>query len=270
MKEFDYMAAWRELAKPSFDALSPEVRELFRYVRDNGAEWKQNVALDVPFPADGALLRDFQAVPTRELANAARTIYYFGHWNFSRSGDYGPSHGENWKFSSLADQVLSAALGLRGPHELEGQGISLRVHEGYIRVQASSHDAWTWEEVGPATPEVLEAVRSVAQPLTPNRRRNWRDSWKDFDAALPAYMEAVKAAARAVLTPSEAAWLDTARFMREPIVAGSENCCEREAYERARANGRAFSEPRYLPHDLRFGRCDFCGAVDEFTKKMRA
>jgi hypothetical protein len=78
-KEFNYKRAWRELARPAFAKLSKEVRDLLDFVIKDCRDCRQGPDLNVPWPDDDLKAR-FMAIPSRELAVAARTIYFWGHW----------------------------------------------------------------------------------------------------------------------------------------------------------------------------------------------
>ena len=104
----------------------------------------------------------FDAINTAALAHASGAIYFYGHWNPN-----GGNLGETWKFSNLADQVLSARLGLLSPHAIGNSPVSYRVMEGAIRLQLSrttkrgDGDYWMWNEIGYASAELLAAIRAT-------------------------------------------------------------------------------------------------------------
>jgi hypothetical protein len=224
-KSFDYKTAWKELAYPSFLALSPEIRSAFANLCQNGREWNQDRWLEVQ--ATPEFRETLSALPLRALANAARTIYFFGHWYskdrsnlFEQDIPDGPPQGAHWKFSNVADQVLADALGMKRNRIDSGRGISFRIIEGWIRACWSDKDSWTWEEIAPACLQTLEAIRAVStSPIS-------------YSSA-QAYFKALKVAVAPLLTPEEAAWSDTGRFMvddcpsyHKPLSAGPGVCDE--------------------------------------------
>src|SRR5678815_2355934 len=108
MKEFDFAAAWREMARPLYDALPLTIHELIRETAARAAGLAQLRDCSMPWPDDD-FRAAFEAFPSDVLASAARTVYHAGHW-YPTGGDLeipGRQHGSTWKFSHYCDQVLS-------------------------------------------------------------------------------------------------------------------------------------------------------------------
>jgi len=78
-KEFNFRRAWRELAGPAYEKLSQEIKDLYMFVVTDCRDCHQDKSLNVPFP-DAELKSRFEAFSSRELAVAARTIYFWGQW----------------------------------------------------------------------------------------------------------------------------------------------------------------------------------------------
>jgi hypothetical protein len=200
---FDYVSAWNKLANPARLNITPDCAALLSRVIADGGNWRQGANLDVPFP-DDALKNAFYNIPSPDLARAARAVYYWGHW--CPLGEDGPPHGAHWKFSNLADQVLSERLGLpRGMSS--GQGVSHRVHQGFLRVQCSTLWVWLWEEYGPATAPILDTAQQVQTPPQPTVRRNWEKSWDAFHEAVPGYLDRVHGSVSLMLSDTDKAFL---------------------------------------------------------------
>lgn len=188
MKEFDYVRAWNEVAKPLFDRLPPDVIVAYAHVYEHYRDIHQAADLQVPFAVEGT--RElFDRIPTDQLALASRVIYFYGHW---RPGGVEPrhwfeqvNHGQTWKFSNLADQILTERVGIpRNANEKSGMGFLLI--EGVIRCWSSSHWHWMWDEVCYATEENARfLLHDVAN--RPVRTGVGRASWDAFGDAVKAY-----------------------------------------------------------------------------------
>lgn len=202
--EFDYEAAWTNLARPAWERTPDAFKALAGRVDAESADLHQHRdTLDVLWPKTD--LRDtFAALAASDpygLAMAARAAYFVSHWFYSESGAQRPFAQPGWKFANYADQVLTAALGL--PRNRSGKtpnGASFAVFEGFLRVQfnrpGDRTGFWLWEEVGPATPEVLAAVRGVTAP----------EMYASYEKA-QSYLADAKAAAAKATTPEAQAWL---------------------------------------------------------------
>lgn len=179
MKVFDYAAAWHGLAIPAYNTLPEEVKSLYRVTAEKSRGLTQLQDLSMPWP-DG-LREDFRAFNTATLASASRAVYFCGHWKPSREFFLGAEHGAHWKFSSYADTTLAERLGLNPPHaRTDGNAKFVRIHEGYIRVCFSSPWSWRWEEVGPASAELVSACRAIPYVSAGRHGR------ADYDAAIDA------------------------------------------------------------------------------------
>src|SRR5687767_13951940 len=138
MREFDYKRAWEELAKPAFDALPQNVRDLYERVcvEMQGARQNRSLGLDWPdtatvadhlyreplnpgldtcahrgiigvmcgrpwlqHPAPGSLRAHFMGIESEVLFDAQATVYWYGHW--SSAGHSYKGAGGTWKFQIL-------------------------------------------------------------------------------------------------------------------------------------------------------------------------
>lgn len=175
---FDYERAWRELAKPAYEALPANLRDLYVRVGEECSEFAQaERTLDLPWPEepmvdpakpnqlwryDARLLRSvFANTPAEFLAEAAHIIYFYGHWSpdpaISRSGA-----GAYWRFANYADQDLCHRTQI--PRRNEPPGSSFRIHQGFLRACWSDDDQWMWEEIGLGTVETLTRATDVSRP----------------------------------------------------------------------------------------------------------
>lgn len=160
--DFDYARAWRELARPAYDLLPANVRDLYARVAAECRECRQDSALDTVWPPGSDLRSGFEELDAGDLAFASRVIYFLGHWQPSREVAPVPNdHGAHWKFANYADQVLRRRCGLPETRA-HGDGIGFEVHEGLLRLCCSYPDGWTWEEVGIATPAFLATCQALS------------------------------------------------------------------------------------------------------------
>lgn len=185
---FDYKAAHAAVADPIARALPQAALDIYRELRSS-SEYEglaQGANLDIPMPE--RLGRLFDLLDSETLALAARALYYFGHWNTGQALDPGKfdTRGAHWKFSNLADQVLRKRLGLRDRGNFKSIGYHFEVHEGALRLCASTPDTWTWIELGPATEEFLALARDWRATLTgcpADRYSRTSKRWQDFETA---------------------------------------------------------------------------------------
>lgn len=183
---FDYRAACLEVAEPAVRALPEPVLALYRELRDAEAFDKlaQGRDLDVPMP--DALRDRFAGLDTETLARASWALYHFGHWSGKLDADKPDTRGATWKFSNLADQVLRTRLQLPNRGSSKSIGYHFEIHEGALRLCASTPDSWTWIELGPATENFLASARAWRStlrgcPATPYLRSS--ESWRAFETA---------------------------------------------------------------------------------------
>lgn len=214
MRTFDYETAWLEVARPAYESLPQNVRDLLARVAVECAELSQSRDLSMPWPEDSDLRVSFDKVPAEFLALAARVIYFAGHWYPGKSANgyviHGREHGGTWKFAHYADQSLKARLDLPTSNVFQ-------IHEGVIRVCYSSRDMWSWTEVAPATAEGLAYARAMharIQLACGDKRGHDRDN-----AAYVA-IEALKTEAH----PWPEPWL--ARLMRTDLYMVEESAIE--------------------------------------------
>ncbi len=186
MRTFDYAAAWRDVARPAFNALPESVRKLLARVAEECRELHQGPDLAMVWPNDGGELRAaFDAIPDEDLAWGARVIHDTGHWYPGNGRGVelpGREHGAHWKFSHYADQRLRVRVLQRPEADREhGAGLSWAVLEGTLRLCYTSRDMWTWAEVAPGTAAGLarshELRRQVAAAFEkfPPRQVHERD-----------------------------------------------------------------------------------------------
>lgn len=165
MKTFDYKTAWEQVARPGFEALPRNIRELYdRVCRECEGLNQERETLDMPWPeqrfdaspGETSLYHSFDQLPTEWLAQAAHLVYFYGHW--SPKGHSYAGSGGTWKFANYADQILRKKLDLpKGEYGKPGYGF--HVVEGFLRFHYSDKDTWTWREVGLATAETLARAR---------------------------------------------------------------------------------------------------------------
>lgn len=211
-KQFDYAAAWRDLAWPSYQALPADVRGLLARVAEECGDLNQKPDLSMPWPNDPILgdrqdvssnLREtFDKIPAEILAYSARVIYFLGHWHPHEKdcGDFaGRDKGSHWKFAHYADQSLRDRLiralnaeGKNGADILRGGDGPFQIYEGAIRICYSSRNMWSWEEVAPATREGLERAKKLRAELSSKIGRLDGQKTRDHDTAAWEFMRDLK------------------------------------------------------------------------------
>lgn len=173
MSDFDYVAAWKGLARPAWECLPANVRDLALRAADAMEGKAQGPDLDMAWPE--GFRAEFEKIPAEILAAAARAAYFVEHWK--PTGETATNlerltrAGGNWKFSNLCDQALTERLGLTRNRRGNRSGWSFEVHEGTLRMCVSWCDGWTWRELGPATVGTLKAAEGVSRPPAPVRDR---------------------------------------------------------------------------------------------------
>lgn len=232
LPRFDFKAACRDIAAPAVASLAADVLDIYRALRDS--EEYENLSqtgpnLTVPMPEN--LRARFEGIPSEALAYAARALYSFGHWSGQLDVGRPDKRGATWKFANLADQVLRERLG-GYPNVYQGQksiGYTFEVHEGMLRLCASSPDSWTWVELGPATDAhmgLARAWRSTLVQAPADRYRRASLPWELFEKAAHEATRTVPAVLRANLSDAWISFLDVgARYMREPG-KGTDDCPE--------------------------------------------
>lgn len=180
MREFNYARAWRETAKPLFDALPSEIHVLLDRVTREGQGQGANLDCIWPEQTDedrlweiytrndwsGSLREAFDAIPTELLARSAAIIHDFGHW-MPLGVPERSTKLQTWWFSNYADQVLRVRLkrdGWMSPLAHAGSntpnyGPCMMILEGLLRVGYSTSDSWEWHEVALATEVNLDLMR---------------------------------------------------------------------------------------------------------------
>ncbi len=205
---FDYQRAWKELARPQFEALDRRAKDLYLYVVEAAAEAEQDRDLLLPWPHD-TLRRNFEALPISLLAHAARVIYFHGHWG-PITALYQQGNGAYWRFANLADQVLRDLLGLPRVTPDGAMGAHVRVCEGFLRVCISTPNIWGWHELGLATGATLGRWALVPEPLGPDGPLPLpRNDWLVYEEALAAYVDQCVAELHPLAAEAIRPWLRT-------------------------------------------------------------
>ena len=220
MKTFDYEAAWHEVARPAYEALPQDVRDLLAQVAVEAAGLNQLPDLSMPWPDDpqmgergtpGSTLRvRFDAIPAETLAFAARVIYYVGHW-YPTGADLalpGRMAGAYWKFAHYADQSLRARLAAATSADAMRSNGPFQIHEGVIRLCYSSKDMWTWVEVAPATIAGLEYARKLRGRLSVKLA-------EDCDQVAYLFVESLRTPGGITWPAEWVALMNTDHYMRE-------------------------------------------------------
>lgn len=185
-KTFDYENAWDNLALPAFNSLPSNVRALYFRTIDVAGAFGQSKDLSMPWPSEdnAPLFRDgFHAIATEDLAYAARVVYFYGHWHCR--GTSTDKVGGTWKFASYCDQELRERLGVEYSTQ-RGNGVTVRIIEGMLRLCLDTPDSWIWEEVGFATIENLACVRyirgrvEIPAPFKRYIRTKWDKTEENF------------------------------------------------------------------------------------------
>lgn len=165
-KTFDYARAWSERARPAYEALTQNLRDLVARVATEAGDLAQLSDCSMPWPEGSNLAQAFDKIPAEWLSQAAEAVHDYGHWfpvgPRSVGAEVLPA-GASWKFSHYADQSLRARLGLptRGD-DGRSRGVSFAIHEGRIRLCYSSKDSWMWVELFLATETGLTEAKQVA------------------------------------------------------------------------------------------------------------
>jgi hypothetical protein len=186
MKTFDYEKAWQDLALPAFKQLPNAALCLAEEVGIVADNLHQDAKCCMIWPEDGGKLREmFERLDSATLSRASRVLHDYNHWSPGASiAGNAPVTKCGWKFSNYADQVLRSRfnIALDSPAR-----VSLRIHEGTIRVCYSSNDMWTWHEVAPATDEGMKKAGQITDDLSRKiasyANRNERDhaAWVFFE-----------------------------------------------------------------------------------------
>lgn len=203
---FDFKTAWREVAKPAFDALPQHIRDLVDRVQELCSTTHQSHDLSLPWPKDGGEMLQvaFEGLSSEQLATASRVVYFFGHWAQSAQVQQG---GAYWKFALYADQVLSKRLGFPGPHEMPRvNGTSYRIHQGVLRVNLISPNSSGWVELGPATEQTRELRLQQAWPAQPTLVASSYADDKAFAAHYRAWHEWEKSCSHLASVVRDQAW----------------------------------------------------------------
>lgn len=250
---FNYVRAWEELALPAILRLPPAALATIGAVGSALRDRPQDSDTGMSWPAeldsaqaDAALaLSQWAESDPASLAHAAHAVNAFGHWMpggaTARLASLPPAtgdllrfalacrqYGAHWRFTRIADEELARVLGLPKPHAREGNGRSLRVIDGMLRVAYSSPDLWTWAEIGFAHPDTLARYRARDWPAGPplsaqkGTRRRLDDACADATMArCAAFVEEGPEDARAwinagkfYMTDNEALHIQTALYAR--------------------------------------------------------
>lgn len=172
MSEFNFQKAWLELAKPAFDSLPRNIRELVAAVDVECKDFRQDKnTFDLPWPKEADYMKmenppqdwlytRFNSIDSDLLAPAAHVVWSLGHWAFGKHTlESFQLNGTYWKFSNLADQVLRKRLSLKRHNN--SSGITFGVHDGFLRLCLSTNHMWRWNEIGLATTDTFTKAREL-------------------------------------------------------------------------------------------------------------
>ncbi len=161
--QFDYEAAWLDLAEPGFRNVTtehPEILTLLREVTEkHGDVAQEQKTLDLPWP-DG-LRERFEAFDSTVLAVASFIVYNYGHWMPAKvEAERGL---QTWRFTNWADQVLRARCGVsKNESRHQPLGYSFDIDQGLLVLQHHDQRGNSQRDpVGFAAPEVKGTVESV-------------------------------------------------------------------------------------------------------------
>ena len=182
--EFDYAAAWRE-ARPLWDALPANLRELFAETRKVAADARQDKNTDLPWlrtpgPLTEGFKGRFHAIPATDLEHAASVIHALGHW---LPGDAppedrllfagSPPDGAYWKFAHYADQSIRERQGRpwsgrepRPKTELEKVCEELGIEVRCRRGTSEDYDEDDWRAKANAWTVTLQFGAATSHPPT--------------------------------------------------------------------------------------------------------
>lgn len=187
MSTFDYAGYWLDIVEPAWRALPEQTRCLIKAVTSNETvRQDKSTGLDKNHISEH-LYNRVAAMPSKELARAAKVAHDYSHANPGRDAERLASDCENigagWKFALVADHVLSERhkLGYRGS-KYHPKGYFLQHMEGLIRPTYNSTDEWLWEEVGLTCEDNLQKidqfVASTGQPDS-DTLKSWCDDLLD-------------------------------------------------------------------------------------------
>lgn len=172
MPDFDYRAAWDEVARPAFLSLPANIRALYDRVCEEAKDCNQKPDCQLAWPTikesiehiSDSLFSAFVNLDAEWLAQAAQVIYYFGHWAPGHTKISQKGNGGYWRFSNYADQVLRSKLGAQVSREGPIRGYGFTVHNGLLRLCYSGPDIWTGIELGLATQTTVDRAKSIGFP----------------------------------------------------------------------------------------------------------
>jgi hypothetical protein len=184
-KEFDYRTAWREAAKPAFDALDPELKLLLTAVTCVASGLVQNDDCSMPWPDDKGVTKNrFAAFNDKALATASQIVSCYGHWAPLHMRSIN-EHGGMWKFSLYCDQVLAKRMNVDSVCRNHGPGIWYRVCGGALVICVTIRLGTRFEEekqyVLLATRDNLEKVRKALAPALTKLDGGWVLSQSDWE-----------------------------------------------------------------------------------------
>ena len=169
---FDYRRAWTNLAFPSWQKLDPEVHALVRLTDETAEGIRQGPDLRLPWPGREQLWQRLEALDSCTLAYGARVVWSVGHWLptddiVAKGLRWLQVRGAYWRFSLYADHVLAARLlpTSRRWAKSDWRGWDVQVHDGLVRLCASTNDSWTCTEIGWATEDVIGRIAERLQGI---------------------------------------------------------------------------------------------------------
>ena len=105
--DFDYKRAWTELAKPAYDSLPNNVKDIYEYIRKFHCDLGQDSSCNVIWPKNSiGLYEMFCAVPSELLTLAKEVVYYYGYWGSGWAPGILKERGAYWCFAGLCINIL--------------------------------------------------------------------------------------------------------------------------------------------------------------------
>ena len=245
MSDFDYVAAWHELAYPAFQLLPEEATDQILLIAEHRSAFTQDSDCDVTLNAEDrasqgiripGLLAWFDkraADAACPLARWARTAFFAAHWRpgAKEANDLinlMSQTGAGWIFSKLADQAIQRRLGL--PKKRPWGTAGFEVIEGMLRFGVgydSAGGGWTWKEAAWAARDSLDRCRAIQAAVCPgNPPRKGSPHQETYD-----YLNHFEAATKrmhrdvGLADPTCAPWLTVVEdYDRAPEVVLTRRC----------------------------------------------
>lgn len=222
MSDFDYERAWIELAMPQFEKYIltsiPWQRAITEYKRlhtqDPSLFIQDKQSLDIPLTPVASILEPLRLMDPMLLALGTHINYFYSHWCPAKRAiqareltDHIHPSG-SWHLSNLIDQHLCTTLTIPRNRTGAASHRSIACHEGFIRLCFSTSNYWTWENIGPACPLILDLLSA---PITVELEDSHHDSYSNSRATLIAYKSAAVTALTPYLNGDFIPWLDVSK-----------------------------------------------------------